>query len=195
MAKANKESKVAPDATQAAFGIADSTTQNLMDACRHNMDVALRIASLTIEGVERVRAIQLDAAKRAHARTSDIKQAVERVGSPNDLWTVEQQLLLENVQQAVNYWNELLAAAAATNGEISRILNGEAMQAGAQIARTFDGATKVTPAANPAAPEWATAVSAANSVYRTMWDNASRMLEMMGGTWQRSGGSGVSERR
>jgi hypothetical protein len=169
----------------------EAASGQMMDAVRANMEVALRIAKATFEGAERMREIQLAAAKTAHAKAESMQRAVRRGSSPTDLWGMEQHALLENIQQAMAYWNELLSAAAQTNAAIAQILNEEVSTAQARATRGIEGAMGSLPSmpAMPAMPlmpslgggttDWTSAVSAANSTYKQLWDNTSRMMEML----------------
>ncbi len=166
-----------------APGLGVTSTQ-MVEAFKHNMEVALRVASATFEGAERMREIQLAAAKSAHTKAADLQKTVTRAGSPNDLWAVEQRMLLDNIQEALTYWNELLAATSQTNAAIAQILNTEFAQAGKKAAKDVEKTVGALGPGGQREPEWVGAVASANAAYRQLWENTSRMLESLNSSFR-----------
>lgn len=116
-------------------------SKQIMDAGRHNLELAMQIANATFEGVERVGGIQLEAAKSAHASVAEMQKAIGRTGLPSEeLWAAQRQLMTDNVRQGIEYWVEMLGAASCTNAAITQILNGEVSQATLSAADTLQKA-------------------------------------------------------
>lgn len=165
----------------------ETGAQQFVDTMKRNMQMLLQIAGATLEGADRIRRIQMAAAKSAQSKTTSMQQSFGKVGAPNEAWTVEQKLLLENVQQAIAYWNEMLEAAAATNAAIAKILStgftGYTDQ-GTRVAREMEKAFEAFAPGKASGSDWMPAVSAANAAYRNLWENTGRMIDQLRGNLQ-----------
>lgn len=171
----------------------DVAPAQIMEMCRRNVELAIQVGAMVFEGIEKTRGIQLSAARNAQAKATEMVQALGQAASPADLWASEQQALMENMQQAMACWAELLGVVTQTNASIQRILGGEATAATTNAAGALNKALAALQTGARAEPEWMSAITAANAASQQMWQNTGKMLESF--NWRMPGSQGGAGER
>lgn len=158
----------------------DFAPTQVMDAFRRNLELASQVAGAAFEGIEKARGIQLTAARDAQAKAVEMQKSFGQMVSPADLWANEQKMLMQNMQQAMACWVELLGVVTQTNASIQRILSGEVSATTMNSADTFNKALGSFQAGACGAPDWMAAINAANATSQQIWQNTGKMLESFG---------------
>lgn len=172
----------------------DFAPAQVVDAFRRNLELASQVAGAAFEGIEKARGIQFAAARDAQAKAVEMQKALAQTASPADLWANEQKLLMENMQQAMACWVELLGVVTQTNASIQRILGGEVSAATMSSADTLNKALGSFQAGARGEPDWMAAINAANATSQQIWQNTGKMLESF--SWRMPAtASGGAERK
>ncbi len=93
-------------------------------ACKHQIEVALEIAEVIVEGAEKAREIQLAAAVDAHAALEATRKSLETARSLPELAEAQFRLATGNLGKAITYWNALAGNARDVQVRIATILTG-----------------------------------------------------------------------
>ena len=90
-------------------------------AWKRQVDLALQIAEVVVEGAEKAREIQRAAAVETHARLEAVRKSIEGAAGAAELATLQSQFASENLARAADYWSRLVATSRDTQAEIVRI--------------------------------------------------------------------------
>lgn len=93
-----------------------------LEAWKRQFDTTLQIIETMTEGAARMREGQLQAAVDAHANAAAAQQRALKAGDPTQLLGAEAQWLQHNVEQSVEYWRTLFAAALETQSSLLNCL-------------------------------------------------------------------------
>lgn len=106
--------------------MAEPTDKTLLASWKRQLDAAMRLTEAVIEGSERMREVQLEAAAEAHADAVATQKALAAAQSPQELLRIQAEWLAENQRKSMQYWKSLYEAAAETNAQMMKCL-GESM--------------------------------------------------------------------
>ena len=97
----------------------DRTPWNfLADIGRQQLAVATKITSAMYRGSENLRKIQQETAHQASVRHGEAAEKLFGPCQPSDLLPIQSELLRGDLQSAGQYWQQLMAAAMQTQGEM-----------------------------------------------------------------------------
>ncbi len=106
--------------------MAEPTDKTMMDAWKRQLDAAMRMTEAVIEGSQRMREIQMEAATAAHADAVATQKALSSASSPQELMRIQTEWLAANQRKSMDYWKTLYEVAADTNAQVMKCL-GESM--------------------------------------------------------------------
>jgi hypothetical protein len=116
-------------------------TDFAVTAWKRQLDTALRIVEVLIEGAEKTQEIQLAAAVDAHAAIAASRKALEAVGGVADLAALQSKLFTDTAGKMPHYWSSLASNAQESQAKILKlVLEGTA--AGGLMAMPESGASK-----------------------------------------------------
>lgn len=93
-----------------------------LEAWKRQLDAAMRLTEVVIEGSERMREVQIEAAADAHADAVATQKALAAAASPAELMRVQTEWLAANQRKSMAYWKSLFECAAETNARLMRCL-------------------------------------------------------------------------
>lgn len=89
-----------------------------LEAWKRQFDTTLQVIEAMTEGAARMREGQLQAAVDAHANAAAAQQSAANACDPTQLLSAETQWVQHNVEQSVEYWRSLFAAALETQSSL-----------------------------------------------------------------------------
>ena len=127
--------------------IAETAAANCMAACRTQFETGLALVGALAAGSERVREVQLAAARDAQAQTRRIAESLAKATTPQELLTLQGSLVNDYCLGALRYWTSLAELAQRTQVEMAGVLQKKGGQALAQAqaeapAAAFPGSTE-----------------------------------------------------
>lgn len=108
----------------AGFSLAQQQLQTLMS-----------LTDLMFKGAEEVRRFQMQAAHDARERHERAHAEVASAGNPNELLSVQSELVRYDVEAGSRYWQQLASIMAATQAEAVNVLTRGAASLGGDVAR------------------------------------------------------------
>ena len=104
----------------------EPTDKTMLEAWKRQLDAAMRLTEVVIEGAERMREVQLEAGAEAHADAVATQKSLAAATSPQELMRIQTEWLAANQRKSMEYWKSLYEAAAETNAQVMKCL-GESM--------------------------------------------------------------------
>lgn len=98
----------------------------MLDAWKRQLDAAMRMTEVVIEGTERMREVQLEAAAEAHADAVATQKSLAAATTPQELMRIQAEWLAANQRKSMEYWKSLFECASQTNAEVMRCLGESA---------------------------------------------------------------------
>jgi len=99
-----------------------TTNDAMLDAWKRQLDAAMRLTEVVIEGSERMREVQLEAAAAAHADAVATQQALAKAATPEALLRIQTEWLAANQKKSMAYWKALYDAAAETHAAMAECI-------------------------------------------------------------------------
>ncbi len=112
------KSKAAAASPAAQFDLASKA----LEAWKRQFDTTLQVIEAMTEGAARMREGQLQAAIDAHANAAAAQQSASKAGDPAQLLGAETQWVQHNIEQSVEYWRSLFAAALETQSSLLKCM-------------------------------------------------------------------------
>lgn len=107
-----------------------TTDSAMLDTWKRQLDAAMRLTEVVIEGSERMREVQIEAAADAHADAVATQKALAAAASPAELMRIQTEWLAANQRKSMAYWKSLFECAAETNAQVMRCLGESAPKGG-----------------------------------------------------------------
>jgi phasin family protein len=128
-----------------------NTANPLSEAGRSTLEASARAASISMEGAERVLAVQLEFARGALKQASANARAVSQVKDVQELMALRSRIAENTLESLVGYSRSLYEVASTAQSEYSRL--AEERMAGFQktVSKTVDEATAGAPAGSDVA--------------------------------------------
>jgi phasin family protein len=104
----------------------------LVQAWKQQLDAGLRIIETVIEGAEKLREAQLQAAADAHADAEATRKAIAAASDPAEILRLQNEWMNANVRKCMAYWRSLYEVAAETDAEVAKCACGAALPLSAQ---------------------------------------------------------------
>jgi len=150
------------------------TPAQLIELNKANVDVAVRIAGVALQGVEKLVDLQMEAAKAALAESANSVRALSAVKDPKDLAALRASLVQPNIEKATAYARSVYGVAAATQSELAKLIETQVSEFNRSFATAIDKSSKSAPAGSEfAVTALKSAVAAANAAY----DNLSKVAK------------------
>ena len=107
-----------------------TTTGNMMDTWKRQLDASMRITEAIIEGSTRMHEVQIEAATEAHADAVATQKALAAAKDPSDLLRIQAEWFAANQKKSMEYWKSLYEAQAQTYAQVMSCLREAAPAAG-----------------------------------------------------------------
>jgi phasin family protein len=155
------------------------TPEQLMAWNKANLETALRLAGIALEGAERMLEVQLKAAKSAFADGVQQAKMLADVKDPQEFAQLKNTLVQPNLEKATSYVKSIYDVAAATQSEINKLLEEQVSEFNKQVVTGLDKVVKSAPAGSEiAVAAVKSAISAVNSTYDNLSKSAKQFAEM-----------------
>jgi phasin family protein len=92
----------------------------LVQAWKQQLDTGLRLIETVIEGAEKLRESQLEAAVEAHADAEATRKAIAAATDPAEIFRLQNEWMNANVRKCAAYWRSLYEVIAETDTEVAR---------------------------------------------------------------------------
>ena len=125
---ATKRMSSSTDATSSPGG----TYQLFADLPRRQLAMMTSCAGVLYRGSEAVRAIQHEAAQRAGARHEEAAQRLRAGCEPSELMAIQAELVRSSLQEATQYWQQIMGAALRLQAEMVSNAGAAALDAGGE---------------------------------------------------------------
>ncbi|MGE3376590.1 MAG: phasin family protein [Vicinamibacteria bacterium] len=102
--------------------MATTTDNSMLDTWKRQLDAAMRLTEVVIEGSERMREVQLEAAAEAHADAVATQKSLAAATTPQELMRIQAEWLAANQKKSMEYWKALYETAAETNAQLMKCL-------------------------------------------------------------------------
>ncbi len=139
-----------------------------------NLEVAARFAGVALQGAERIFDLQIKAAKAAFADSVEGAKALAAVKDLQQLAALKDNLAQPSIEKATAYAREVYDVTAATQAEISKLVEEQIAEFNKQLIATLDKMVKTAPAGSEVGiAALKSAIAAVNSTY----DNLSKVAK------------------
>jgi len=120
--------------------------EQLMAWNKAYLETAVRFAGIALDGAERVLELQLKAAKNAFADGVEQAKALAAAKDPQEFAQLKNTLAQPNLEKATSYVKSVYDAAAATQSEISKLIDEQVAEYNRNVATGLDKMAKSAPA-------------------------------------------------
>lgn len=144
-----------------------------------NLEAAMRFAGIALEGAERMFELQLKAAKSLFADGVQQAKALAEVKDLQEFVQIKGTLAQPGLEKATSYVKSVYDVAAATQSEISKLVEEQVSEFNKQVVTGLDKIVKSAPAGSEVAVAAVkSAISAVNSAYDNLSKSAKQIAEM-----------------
>ena len=121
------------------------------DACRGQFETGLALINALVAGAERMRTMQLEAARETKAKQAEVAAQIAGAKSIQELLVLQAALISEYCMRAVAYWSKLAELARRTQVEMIEIMGRRGSEALKQaeapvVQSSFDAAREASEA-------------------------------------------------
>lgn len=153
--------------------------EQLIALNKANLEAAVRFAGIALEGAERLFEVQLKAAKTAFADSVQQAKALAEVKDLQELAQLKNTLAQPNLEKATSYVKSVYDVAAATQTEISKLVEEQVAEFNKHVVTGLDKMVKSAPAGSEVAiAAVKSAISAVNTAYDNLAKSAKQFAEM-----------------
>lgn len=153
--------------------------EQLMAWNKAYLETAVRFAGIALDGAERMLELQLKAAKSAFADGVEQAKALAAVKDPQEFAQLKNTLVQPNLEKATSYVKSVYDVAAATQSEISKLVEEQVAEYNRNVVTGLDKMAKSAPAGSEiAVAAVKSAISAVNSTYDNLSKSAKQFAEM-----------------
>lgn len=153
--------------------------EQLMALNKANLEAAVRFAGIALEGTERMMELQLKIAKSMFADGVQQAKALAEVKDIQEFARLKNTIGQPSMEKATSYAKSVYDVAAATQSEISKLVEEQVSEFNKQVVTGIDKLVKSAPAGSEAAVAAVkSAISAVNSAYDNLSKSAKQVAEM-----------------
>lgn len=153
--------------------------EQLIALNKANLEAAVRFAGIALEGAERMLEVQLKAAKSAFADGVQQVKAMSEVKDLQELAQLKNTLAQPTLEKATSYVKSVYDVAAATQSEISKLVEEQVSEFNKHVVTGLDKVVKSAPAGSEVAVAAVkSAISAVNSAYDNLSKSAKQFAEL-----------------
>ena len=161
------------------------TAEQLMAAHKANVETLFGLTGKAFEGVEKLMELNLQVAKAAMGEAAETTKAALSVKDAQELMALQAGLLQPAAEKAAAYSRHLYDIAAATNAEVSKVVEATAADSQKKFMSVVDTAVKNAPAGTENAVALVkSAVAAANNAYESVNKAAKQAVEVAEANFQ-----------
>ena len=122
------------------------TPEQLIAMNKANVEAALRFAGVALESAERLFGVQMRVAKSAIADSMESARALTNVRDLDQLAALKDTVVQPSFEKATAYAKEVYDVAAATQADLSRLVEEQVSEFNRNIVSTLDQLVKTAPA-------------------------------------------------
>jgi phasin family protein len=153
--------------------------EQLMALNKANLEAAVRIAGIALEGAERMLELQLKTAKSAFADGVQQAKAFTEIKDVQELAQLKNTLAQPSLEKATSYCKSVYDVATTTQSEISKLVEEQVSEFNKQVVTSLDKVVKSAPAGSEVAVAAVkSAITAVNSAYDNLSKSAKQFTEM-----------------
>jgi phasin family protein len=161
------------------------TAEQMLAAHKANVETLFGLTGKAFEGVEKLVELNLQVAKAAMGEVAETTKAALSVKDAQELMALQAGLLQPAAEKAAAYSRHLYDIAAATNAEVSKVVEATAADSQKKFMAVVDTAVKNAPAGTENAVALVkSAVAAANNAYESVHKAAKQAAEVAEANFQ-----------
>lgn len=157
----------------------DNSKEDLAAMNKAVIDAANRFAAIALQGAEDMMKVQMNAVKGALTEGMQQAKALSQAKDLQSLQPLQEKLAQPVLEKTTDYLKSVYDVAAATQAEISQLLEEQVAELNKRTAATLDRSSAAAPAGSEAAiAAFKSALSAVNTVYDNMLKMSKQMSAM-----------------
>ncbi len=157
----------------------DETKENLAAMNKAVIEAANRFAAIALQGAEDMMKVQMNAVKGALADGMQQAKVMAEAKDIQSLQPIQEKLAQPALEKTTDYLKSVYDVAAATQAEISQLLEEQVADLNKRTAATMDRSSASAPAGSEMAiAAFKSALSAVNTVYDNMLKMSKQMSAM-----------------
>jgi phasin family protein len=157
----------------------DNSKEDLAAMNKAVIDAANRFAAIALQGAEDMMKVQMNAVKNALSDGMQQAKALSQARDLQSLQPLQEKLAQPVLEKTTDYLKSVYDVAAATQAEISQLLEEQVADLNKRTAATLDRSSAAAPAGSEAAiAAFKSALSAVNTVYDNMLKMSKQMSAM-----------------
>lgn len=161
------------------------TAEQMLAAHKANVETLFGLTGKAFEGVEKLVELNLQVAKAAMGEVAETTKAALSVKDAQELMALQAGLLQPAAEKAAAYSRHLYDIAAATNAEVTKVVEATAADSQKKFMAVVDTAVKNAPAGTENAVALVkSAVAAANNAYESVHKAAKQAAEVAEANFQ-----------
>jgi len=143
--------------------------EQLVAMNKANLEIAMKFASVALQGAERMLDLQLKAAKTAFADGVENAKAIASVKDVQQLASLKDDLAQPAIEKATAYARGVYDVATATQAEFGKLIEAQVAEYNKQVVATLDRMVKTAPAGSEVGiAALKSGIAAVNSAYDNM---------------------------
>ena len=151
--------------------------EQLISLNRANLEMALKFAGVALEGTERLIDVQMKAAKSALADSIQGARALAMVRDVEQLSAIKDNIAQPALEKATSYAKQVYDVAAATQADLSRLVEEQVTEINKQVIATLDQLVKTAPAGSEVG---IAAMKTTLAAVNTGFDNLTKVAKQFG---------------
>ena len=151
--------------------------EQLISLTRANLEMALKFAGVALEGTERLIDVQMKAAKSALADSIQGARALAMVRDVEQLSAIKDNIAQPALEKATSYAKQVYDVAAATQADLSRLVEEQVTEINKQVIATLDQLVKTAPAGSEVG---IAAMKTTLAAVNTGFDNLTKVAKQFG---------------
>lgn len=153
--------------------------EQFMQLGKSSLEAALSLATITLQGTERLVGLQMKTAKEALDESLKSAKALTDVKSVQEFMTLQSGTAQPSLEKMVAYSRSLYEVAAETQTQFSKVFEDRMTKVSGELVAAMDKAVKTAPAGSETAlAAFKSAVAAANTAYDTLSKVAREAADM-----------------
>lgn len=153
--------------------------EQLVAMNKANLEIAMKFASVALQGAERMLDLQLKAAKTAFADGVENAKAIASIKDVEQLASLKDDLAQPAIEKATAYARGVYDVATATQAEFGKLIEAQVAEYNKQVVATLDRIVKTAPAGSEVGiAALKSGIAAVNSVYDNMSKVAKQFTEV-----------------
>lgn len=145
-----------------------NVNEQVADLAKANVETAVELSTAAMNGVEKLVALQMNAAKTAMAQGAENMKALAAAKDVQELLKVQSSFAMPSLESAVSYANAVYGIASETGNVVAKMVEAQIAQSNAKLANAVEEFSKSAPAGSEGGVALVkSALTAANAAYET----------------------------